>query len=64
MANLANYNIHIFFYKTGKSNVEVYALSRIPWDKNIMADAVWAVIKTSCADPKAVLEATLVTFVC
>ena len=32
VANLANYSFK-FHYKTGKSNVEVDALTHIPWDR-------------------------------
>ena len=56
VASLANYSF-TFSYKTGRSNVEVDALSRIPWDKNITADAVQAVIRATCKGPKAVIEA-------
>ena len=31
IANLANYNFKIF-YRSGKSNIDADALSRIPWD--------------------------------
>ena len=31
IANLANYNFHIF-YRSGKSNIDADALSRIPWE--------------------------------
>ena len=34
IAALANYNFNLH-YRSGKSNVEADALSRIPWDKNI-----------------------------
>ena len=34
IAALANYNLSLY-YRFGKSKVEVNALSRIPWDKNI-----------------------------
>ena len=36
IASLANYNFHIH-YKSGKSNVEADALSRIDWEKSVEA---------------------------
>ena len=40
----------------GKSNVEVDALSRIPWDQNIRADAVEAIFKATMEGPSALME--------
>ena len=43
---LANYNFHIH-YKSGKSNVEADALSRIDWEKGdetIQADSIQAIV--------------------
>ena len=46
IAGLANYNFHIH-YKSGKSNVEADALSRIDWEKGaetIQADSIQAIV--------------------
>ena len=46
IASLANYNFHIH-YKSGKSNVEADALSRIDWEKcdeTIQADSIQAIV--------------------
>ena len=46
IASLATYNFHIH-YKSGKSNVEADALSRINWkkcDETIQADSVQAIV--------------------
>ena len=45
IAGLASYNFHIH-YKSGKSNVEADALSRIDWEKcdeTIEANSIWAI---------------------
>ena len=44
IAKLAKFNFMIY-YHSGKSNIEVDALSRIPWDQNIRAEAVKAIFK-------------------
>ena len=49
VAGLANYNFHIH-YRSGKSNVEVDALSRIDWekdDKTLPADSIQAIVTTA-----------------
>ena len=46
IAGLANYNFHIH-YKSGKSNIEADALSRIDWEKGdetIQADSIWTIV--------------------
>ena len=46
IAGLTNYNFHIQ-YKSGKSNVEADALSRIEWEKvdeTIHADSIQAIV--------------------
>ena len=46
ITGLANYNFHIH-YKSGKSNVEADALSRIAWkkgDETIQADSIQAIV--------------------
>ena len=46
ITGLVNYNFHIH-YKSGKSNVEADALSRIDWEKcdeNIQADSIQAIV--------------------
>ena len=49
IAGLANFNFHIN-YKSGKSNVEADALSRIDWEKcdeTIQADSIQAIVATA-----------------
>ena len=49
---LANYNFHIH-YKSGKSNVEADALSRIHWkkgDETIQADSIQAIVTAALLD--------------
>ena len=49
ITGLANYNFHIH-YKSGKSNVEADALSRIDWEKDdetIQADSIQAIVTTT-----------------
>ena len=49
IADLAHYNFHIH-YKSGKSNVEADALSRIDWEKGaetIQADSIQAIVTTA-----------------
>ena len=49
ITGLANYNFHIH-YKSGKSNVEADALSRIDWDKcdeSIQADSIQAIVEAA-----------------
>ena len=51
IAGLANYNFHIH-YKSGKSNVEADALSRIDWEKcdeTIQAVPIQAIVATAIA---------------
>ena len=51
IAGLANYNFHIH-YKSGKSNVEADALSRIDWercDETIQADSIQAIVTAAIA---------------
>ena len=46
VAGLANYNFHLH-YRSGKSNVEADALSRIDWgknDKTLPADSIQAIV--------------------
>ena len=48
---LANYNFHIH-YKSGKSNVEADALSRIEWEKcdeTIQANSIQAIVAVAIA---------------
>ena len=45
VANLANYNFKIF-YKSGKLNVEVDALSRIPWENTQKEEVEPLIVKT------------------
>ena len=52
IAGLANYNFHIH-YKSGKSNVETDALSRIDWEKHdklILADSIQAIVATALTE--------------
>ena len=49
ITSMANYNFHMH-YKSGKSNVEADALSRIDWkkyDKVIQADSIQAIVATA-----------------
>ena len=58
VAGLANYNIHIH-YKSGKSNVEADALSRIDWEKcdeTIQADSIQAIVAAAIAGDVANIE--------
>ena len=51
ITGLANYNFHIH-YKSGKSNAEVDALSRINWekcDKTIQANSIQAIVAAAIA---------------
>ena len=48
-----NFTIH---YHSGKCNVNANALSWIPWDQNIEADAVGAILKATMDGPKALME--------
>ena len=51
IAGLANYNFHIH-YKSGQSNVEADALSRIDWEKcdeSILADSIQAIVAAAIA---------------
>ena len=46
IASLANYNFHLH-YRSGRSNVEADALSRINWgknDKTLPADSIQAIV--------------------
>ena len=59
IADLANYNFH-FHYKSGKSNVEEDALSRIDWEKcneTIQADSIQAIVAAAIAGDIANIEA-------
>ena len=40
----------------GKSNIEVGALLRIPWDQHFMAEVVEAIFKTTVEGPEALME--------
>ena len=58
IAGLANYNFHIL-YKSGKSNVEADALSRIDWEKcdgTIQADSILAIVAAAIAGDVANVE--------
>ena len=44
------------YYHSGKSNVEVDALSRIPLDQNIKTDAVKAIFKATMEVPNTLME--------
>ena len=55
IAKLAKFMFTVYFH-FGKSNVEVDALSRIPWDQNIREKVVKAILKVTVEDPKAMLE--------
>ena len=51
IAGLANYSFHIH-YKSGKSNVEADALSRIDWEKcdeTIQANSIQAIVAAAIA---------------
>ena len=59
ITGLANYNFHIH-YKSGKSNVEVDALSRIDWEKcdeTIHADSIQAIVAAAIVGDLAYIEA-------
>ena len=59
VASLANYNFHIH-YKSGKSNVEVDALSRIEWEKcdeTIQTESIQAVVTAAIVGALANIEA-------
>ena len=52
ITGLVNYNFHIH-YKSGKSNVEADALSRIDWEKyneTIQVESIQAVVAASIAE--------------
>ena len=59
IAGVANYNFHIH-YKSGKSNVEADALSRINWEKcdeAIQANSIQAIVAAAIAGDVANIEA-------
>ena len=59
ITSLANYNFHIN-YKSGKSNVEANALSRIDWercDETIQANSIQAIVAAAIAGDVANIEA-------
>ena len=59
IAGLANYNFHIH-YKSGKSNVEADALSRIDWEKfdeTIQANSIQEIAAAAIAGDVANIEA-------
>ena len=59
IAGLVNYNFHIH-YKSGKSNVEADALSRIDWetcDETIQADSIQIIIMAAITGDLANIEA-------
>ena len=59
ITGLANYNFHIH-YKSGKSNVETDALSRIDWEKcdeTIQANSIQAIYAAAVAGDVANIEA-------
>ena len=65
IAGLANYNFHLH-YKTGKTNTDADALSRIEWndemrkacfDQDLSTDAVQAVVAAAIADDQCRIEA-------
>ena len=59
IAGLANYNFHIH-YKSGKSNTEADALSRIEWEKcdeTIQVESIQAVVAAAIAGDLANIEA-------
>ena len=55
IAKLAEFNFTIY-YCLGKCNVEADALSRIPRDQKIKAEAVGAIFKTVIEGPEALME--------
>ena len=55
IAKLAKFNFTVY-YQSGKSNVEVDALSRIPWYQSIRAEAVKAIFKAAVEGPDALME--------
>ena len=44
------------YYHSGKSNVEVDILSRIPWDQNTKAEVVKAIFKAAVEGPDTLME--------
>ena len=44
------------YYHSGKSNLEVDALSRILWDQNIRVESVEAIFKASVEGPDTLME--------
>ena len=59
ITGLANYNFHIY-YKSGKSNVEADALSRIGWEKYdeiIQANSIQAIVAAPITGDVANIEA-------
>ena len=55
IAKLAKFSFTVY-YHMGKSNVKVDALSRIPWDQNIKAEAVKAILKATVEGPDGLME--------
>ena len=61
IAGLADYNFHIH-YKSGKSNIEADALSKIDWEKcdvTIQADSIQAIVAAAIAGDLANVESIL-----
>ena len=55
IAKLVKFNFTVH-YHSGKSNIEVDALSAIPWDQNVRADMVKAIFKAAVESPGALME--------
>ena len=60
VANLANYNFRLH-YRTGKSNVEADALSRIPWDWVIDEETISSLMANVVSKSGSVVESYLNT---
>ena len=55
IAKLAKFNLMVY-YHLGNSNIEADALSRIPWDQNIRAGMVKAILEATVEGPGALME--------
>ena len=55
IAKLTGFSFTIY-YHSSKSNVDADALSWIPWDQNIKAEAVEAIFKAAVEGPYALME--------
>ena len=55
IAKLTKFNFTIY-YHSGKFNVDVDTLSKIPWDKNIKTEAVEAMFKAAIESLDALIE--------